>query len=140
MSRGVVLAGPLLALLPRVLIDCPMPQKNSPSQPPRKEASLPVAVSKVTYDGGKDISILIHRMEVSAGFSCEGQVDNCKPADVELLFIAYTSDWHMQGKRVVNLLIDGKAATAGKTDWDGQAVEANNLVEYNDVTISLNCW
>lgn len=91
---------------------------------------------KVTYDGGKDISLLIHRMGVVPGFSCEGQVESCKPAGVELLFIAYTSDWEMKGRQVVNLLIDGKPATAGKADWDGQVLGADNLVEYNDTTIA----
>src|SRR5208337_319542 len=35
--------------------------------------------SKVTVDGGKDASILIHQMGMVIGFSCEGQVDICKP-------------------------------------------------------------
>jgi hypothetical protein len=42
----------------------------------------------------------------------------------------------MKEGHVVNFLIDGKPATAGKTDWDGQVLEADNLVEYNDTTIS----
>src|SRR5580693_5634936 len=53
--------------------------------------------SKVTYDGGKDISILIHKMSITASFSCEGKVDSCKPKNVELLFVASTSAWHMNG-------------------------------------------
>jgi hypothetical protein len=92
--------------------------------------------SKVTYDGGKDASILIHRMGIIVGFTCEGQVDSCKPKNVELLFIAHTSDWTMNGNLPVNLLIDGKPDNAGKADWDGQVLEAENLVEYNDITIS----
>ncbi len=92
--------------------------------------------SKVTFDGGKDASVLIHHMGMVVGFSCEGQVDSCKPAGVELLFIASTSDWTMKGGKTVNLLIDGKPATAGKADWDGQVLEAESLVEYNDTTIS----
>ncbi len=91
--------------------------------------------SKVTFDGGKDASILIRHMGMVIGFSCEGQVDTCKPAKVELLFIARTSDWRMKGGNAVNLLIDGKPATAGKADWDGQVLEADSLVEYNDTTI-----
>ncbi len=94
--------------------------------------------SKVTYDGGKDASLLIHRMGMVIGFTCEGQVDNCKPAGVELLFVGYTSDWAMNGKHVVNLLVDGRPVTAGKSDWDGQVLGAENLVEYNDMTISLD--
>jgi len=92
--------------------------------------------SKVTVDGGKDASILIPQMGMVIGFSCEGQVDICKPVGVDLLFIAHTSDWTMKGGHVVNLLIEGKPATAGNTDWDGQVLEADNLVEYNDTTIS----
>jgi len=92
--------------------------------------------SKVTFDGGKDASVLIHHMGMVVGFSCEGQVYSCKPAGVELLFIASTSDWTMKGGKTVNLLIDGKPATAGKADWDGQVLEAESLVEYNDTTIS----
>lgn len=92
--------------------------------------------SKVTYDGGKDASILIHRMGVVLGFTCEGHVDTCKPSDVELIFIGHTSDWTMKGNAEVNLIIDGKPQTAGKADWDGQVLEADDLVEYNDLTIS----
>jgi hypothetical protein len=92
--------------------------------------------SKVTYDGGKDISILVHKMGIVAGFSCEGKVDSCKPKNVELLFVARTSEWHMNGNLSVNLLIDGKPATAGKANWDGQVLEAESLVEYNDTNIS----
>ncbi|MGA8068621.1 MAG: PEGA domain-containing protein, partial [Terriglobales bacterium] len=78
---------------------------------------------------------LIHRMGMVIGFTCEGQVDSCKPAAVELLLVGHTSDWMMNGKHVVNLLIDGNPVTAGKADWDGQVLEAENLVEYNDMTI-----
>jgi hypothetical protein len=93
--------------------------------------------SKVTYDGGKDASILIRRMEMTISFACEGQVDSCKPTGVELLFVAHTSDWVMNERnRVVNLLSDGKPDNAGKASWDGQVLEAENLVEYNDTTIS----
>ena len=98
--------------------------------------SVETQASKVTYGGGKDASILIHRMGMVIGFVCEGQVDSCKPAGVELLFIGYTSDWMMNGKHEVNLLIDGKPFIAGKADWDGQVLEAENLVEYNDMTVS----
>jgi PEGA domain len=93
------------------------------------------AASKVTFDGGKDASVLIRHIGVVFGFSCEGQVDSCKPPRVELLFIAHTSNWTMKGGKTVNLLIDGKPATAGNADWDGQVLEADNLVEYNDATI-----
>ncbi len=92
--------------------------------------------SKVTYDGGKNASILIHKMSMVVAFTCEGQVNICKPGSVELLFIAHTSDWMMKGGKTVNLLIDGKPATAGKADWDGQVLQAENLVEYNDITIT----
>ena len=92
--------------------------------------------SKVTYDGGKDASLLVQRMGVVVGFSCPGQVDDCKPSEVELLFIGYTSDWTMKGQHTLNLLIDGKPTSAGKVDWDGQVLEAEKLVEYNDITIS----
>jgi hypothetical protein len=92
--------------------------------------------SKVTFDGGKDASILIHRMGVVVGFTCDGQVESCKPSQVELLFIGHTSDWEMKGNNEVNLLIDGRADSAGKADWDGQVLSADDLVEYNDVSIS----
>jgi hypothetical protein len=90
----------------------------------------------VTYDGGKDASPLIHRMTMTVGFSCDGQVTACMPKTVELLFAASTSDWMMRGNNEVNLLIDGKPASAGKADWDGQVLDADSLVEYNDAQIS----
>jgi PEGA domain len=92
--------------------------------------------SKVTYDGGKDASILIHHIGMVVAFSCDGQVDSCKPSAVELLFIGYTSDWTMKGNNEINFLIDGKAHSAGKADWDGQVLNADALVEYNDATIN----
>jgi len=93
--------------------------------------------SRVTYGGGKDASILIHQMGMVIGFSCEGQVDTCKePVGIELLFIARTADWAIKSGNTVTLLIDGKAATAGKAAWDGQVLGAENLVEYNDTNIS----
>jgi len=91
--------------------------------------------SKVTFDGGKDASPLIRRMGMVIGFTCDGQVDSCAPNMVELLFIGYTSDWTMKGGNTVTLLIDGKPVTAGKAGWDGQVLDADDLVEYNDVTI-----
>jgi hypothetical protein len=99
-------------------------------------ASEETASSSVTYDGGKDVSILVHSMSTVVAFHCEGQVDRCQPATIELLFIAHTSDWQMHGKNEVTLLIDGKPVIAGKADWDGQVLEAENLVEYNDTNIS----
>lgn len=92
--------------------------------------------SKVTYDGGKDASILIHSLGVVLGFTCVGHVDACKPSEVELLFIGHTSEWTMKGNAQVTLLIDGKPQTAGKADWDGQVLDADDLVEYNDLSIS----
>jgi hypothetical protein len=92
--------------------------------------------SKVTFDGGKDASILIHRLGMVVGFTCEGHVDSCTPARIEFLFIGHTSDWVMNGKNAVNLLIDGKPETAGTADWDGQVLEAENLAEYLDTMIS----
>lgn len=92
--------------------------------------------SKVTYDGGKDASVLIHRMGMVVAFTCEGQVAACKPSEVELLFIGYTSDWTMGRNAEVNFLIDGKPESGGNADWDGQVLGADNLREYNDVTIS----
>jgi len=76
-------------------------------------------------------------MGMIVGFTCEGQVDGCTPKAVELLFMGYTSDWEMKDGHGVNLLIDGKPETAGTADWDGQVLEADNLVEYNDTNISL---
>jgi hypothetical protein len=93
------------------------------------------AASKVTFDGGKDASFLIHRMGMVAGFSCEGQVEICKPARIDLLFVAHTSNWTMKGGKTINLLIDGKPDTAGKAGWDGQVLGADDLVEYNDTNI-----
>lgn len=94
------------------------------------------AAGKVTFDGGKDASILIRHMGMVVGFGCEGQVDSCKPTQVELLFVARTADWTMKGNLPVNLLIDGKPDSAGKADWDGQVLEADNLAEYNDLSVS----
>jgi hypothetical protein len=90
---------------------------------------------KVTFDGGKDASILIRRMGMIVGFTCEGQVDGCKPTGVELLFVAHTPEWAMNGNLQVSLLIDGKPEPVGNADWDGQVLDAEDLVEYNDLTI-----
>ena len=91
----------------------------------------------VTYDGGKDGSLLVRRTGMIVAFNCQGQVQHCRPSIIELLFIGYTSDWIMNGNNVVNLLIDDKPASAGKAEWDGQVLEVDNLVEYNDTNISL---
>jgi len=79
--------------------------------------------SKVTFDGGKDASILIHRMSMVAGFSCEGQVDSCKPAGIELLFIAHTSDWTMKGGNLSDHFKSGQRLSlqnrpTGLAVWD----------------------
>jgi len=92
--------------------------------------------SEVTFDGGKDASVLSHRMGMIVGFTCDGQVDSCKPSEVELLFIGHTSDWTMNGNNEVNFLIDGKAKSLGKAAWDGQVLSADDLREYNELTIS----
>jgi hypothetical protein len=91
----------------------------------------------VTFDNGtRDASLLIQAMNVIVGFACEGQVESCHPSSIELLFIATTSDWHMSGGGQVNLLIDGKPASAGKASWDGQVLGADDLREYLDTNIS----
>jgi hypothetical protein len=92
--------------------------------------------SKVALSDGKDVSVLIHRMGMVIGFICEGQVDSCIPHGVELLFVAHTSSWEMNGRNEVNFLIDGKPETAGKASWDGQVLDADDLLEYNDVIVS----
>jgi hypothetical protein len=92
--------------------------------------------SKVTLSGGKDASILIHRMGMVTAFGCQGQVESCIPLGIELLFVAHTSDWVMNERNEVNFLIDGRPEAAGKASWDGQVLEAEDLVEYNDVFVS----
>ena len=90
----------------------------------------------VTLSGGRDASPLVRRVTIVTGFTCKGQVDKCNPRVVELLFIAYTADWSMNGHLTVNLLIDGVPDTAGKSDWDGHVSDARNLIEYIDTNIS----
>jgi hypothetical protein len=91
---------------------------------------------RVTYDGGKDASLLIRRMVMVISFDCPGQVESCTPKSVQLFFVAYTSDWVMSGRHTVNLLLDGKPEAAGDADWDGQVLDAEDLAEYNGLSVS----
>lgn len=91
----------------------------------------------VTFDDGKDASLLISRTGMVVAFRCPGRAQVCKPSIVELLFIGYTSDWVMNGNLRVILLIDGKAVPAGRAEWDGEVIEADSLMEDNDLNISL---
>jgi hypothetical protein len=89
----------------------------------------------VSLSNGTDASILIHSMGVVVAFGCDGQAEGCDPQAIELLFIASTSDWRMNGQNEVNLLIDGKPDSAGKASWDGQVLDAEDLREYLDTNI-----
>jgi hypothetical protein len=91
---------------------------------------------KVSLVGGRDASILVRRMEMIIGFSCEGQVDSCAPNLVEFLFIANTASWCFQGPHEVNLLMDGKPVALGKSTGDGTVNAGDDLTEYIDPTIS----
>src|SRR6266576_1946471 len=90
---------------------------------------------KVTF-GEENASALMRKMNMGVGFSCEGQVDDCTPASIELLFVASTTDWSFQGHHDVNLLIDGKPLTAGKSDHDGTVNSGSDLTEYVDTNIT----
>lgn len=99
--------------------------------------TLETTARNVTYDGGKDASNLVRRMGMIVHFNCPGRAQSCKPAIVELLFVGYTSDWIMNGNNRAIFLIDGKAASGGHVDWDGHVIEADSLLEDNDLNISL---
>jgi hypothetical protein len=89
----------------------------------------------VTYGGGKDASLMIPRMGMIVGFRCPGQAQHCKPSIIEVLFTAYTSDWTMNGNNHAIFLIDGKPLSAGHAEWDGQVIDVDSLMEFNDLNI-----
>jgi len=100
--------------------------------------------TKETYAGtvrlynGKPASLLVTRMGMIVGFPCQGQVTGCTKSgnSIELLFVGYTSDWSFHRDCDVELLIDGRPASAGKADWDGTVRGSDDLVEYMDTHIS----
>jgi len=89
----------------------------------------------VTYNGGKDASRMIRSMEMIVAFRCPGQAQRCKPSIIEVLFTAYTSDWTMNGNNQAIFLIDGKPSSTIRSEWDGQVIEADSFVEFNDLNV-----
>lgn len=77
-------------------------------------------------------------MWLVVGFSCDGdaQQTTCTPDSVELLFIANTTTWVGGHGSSATLLVDGEPENLGKADWDGQVLNADDLIEYYDLDIS----
>jgi hypothetical protein len=86
----------------------------------------------------QDLSLLIIQdgVGVDVGFSCGGRVYMCTPAAVELLFVVRTTSRLFQNARTVRFLIDGNPVYAGKAEWDGTVMDADDLRETLDMNIS----
>lgn len=85
---------------------------------------------------GQSASTLVRSVRSGGGFVCPGEVVQCTPTTVEILFVASTSDWQFPAKRQAHFVIDGAPLDAGTFSWGGRVNSARNLTEFLDVDTS----
>ena len=85
---------------------------------------------------GQSATALVHSVRSGGGFVCRGELVQCTPATVEIIFAASTSGWQFSANRHAHFLVDGMLLDAGTFSWDGRVNSASNLTEFLDIDTS----
>lgn len=90
----------------------------------------------ITFVKTEDMFLTNSDFRFKIFYTCKGNVENCHPSSLGILFSSRTSGWKfMKRTRSVIFLVDDARLSLGEADWDGEAL-ADGVLEQMTIYIS----